>query len=144
MAVTVTGIDEVIRLFRQVDNVSQKVVTKAAKAGANIPYKQAKRDAPQGKTKNLKKAIKMKAEKRKRGKKVYDIKFVGDGLVKISKDGKRSFYPVSQEYGWMGRDGNKIVPRKARYLRNSIDQNRNAVEQKILDVMAEELRRSIT
>lgn len=142
MAVTVTGIDEVMRLFQQVDRVSQTVVTKSAKAGANIAYKQAKRDAPVNKG-TLKKSIKMKAEKRKRGKKVYDIKFVGDGLVKISASGKRSFYPVSQEYGWMGRDGNKIIPKKARYLRNSIDQNREAIKQKTLDVMAEELRRSI-
>ena len=140
MSVTITGVDEVIRLMQQVDKVSQSVVTRAAKAGANIVKKDAKANAPV-RSGALKKSITMKAEKRKKGKKVYDIKFVGENLVKISKSGKRSFYPVSQEYGWMTKSGKKIIPKKAGYLRNAIKNNRTKVQQTMIDVMKTELEK---
>lgn len=155
---TITGVEEVNRMLRQIDRVAQKTVTKSAKAGANIAYRQAKRDAPVDKG-ALRKGIIMKAEKRKTGKKVYDIKFSDDPVfvkeakyaTTTKKVGKwynrrkvttknRSFYPVSQEYGWMGKDGTKIIPKKAGFLRNALRQNRLIIKQKMTDVMAADLR----
>lgn len=130
MAVTVTGVDEVIRLMQQVDRVSQTVVTKSAKAGAKIVLDDVKAHVPVD-TRLMKKSLKMKAERRKQGKKVYDIKFVGDGLAKIGKNGNRSFYPMSQEYGWVKADGTK-EPGK-RFLRNGIDNNRDVVKQTVIN-----------
>lgn len=141
MNLTVTGIDEVNRMFRQVDKVGQKIVTASAKAGSNIALKQARKDAPVDKG-NLKRGVKKKAEKRIRGKKVYDIKFVGD-FVKISKNGNRSFYPISQEYGWITQKGNKFVPKHAGFLRNALKDNRIIIREKMTEVMAQGLREVI-
>jgi HK97 gp10 family phage protein len=132
MANEIEGLEEVMRMFREVGEVSQKIITKAAKTGAKIVQQDAKSNAPKD-TGKLKRSIKMKAEKRKKGKKVYDIKFVGDDLAKIGKNGERSFYPVSQEYGWMGRDGNKIIPKKTRFLRNAKEKNDARVKQLIIN-----------
>lgn len=132
MAVSVIGVREVQELLRQVDRVAQKVITKSAKSGANIALKDARANAPKS-TGNLKKSIKLKAEKRRKGKKVYDIKFIGENLVKISTTGKRSFYPASQEFGWVDEQGRRHEGK--RFLRNAIDNNRGQIEQEVLRTM---------
>jgi len=137
--IEVLGIREVNKLFKKLDKVSQSVVTRAAKAGAKIARDDVRTNAPVGDTKKLIKSIKMKAEKRKRMKKVYDIKFVGEGLVKISKDNKRSFYPISQEYGWVTQTGKKVQGK--RFLRNAIDNNRETIKKVVLSTMVSELKK---
>ena len=138
--IEILGIREVNKLFKKLDKVSQSVVTRSAKAGAKIARDDAKTNAPVSPGGGrLKRSIKMKAEKRKRMKKVYDIKFVGEGLAKISKNGKRSFYPVSQEYGWITQSGKKTQGK--RFLRNAIDNNRKTIRKVILATMLTELKK---
>lgn len=134
--IKIYGVDDVKKLFNQVENVSVKVLTKAAKTAAKIVLSHAKANAPID-TGNLKKSMKLKMERRRKWKRVYDIKFVGENLAKESKSGKRSFYPASQEYGWIMKNGKKH-PGK-RFLRDAADKNRDTVNKTVLNVLGQEL-----
>lgn len=141
---SITGVNEVRRLFEQVGRAPAKVLTKAVKTSAKIVLLAARANAPvdQG---DLKKGIRLKAERRgKRGKRVYQVGVFGKAgggaeFVKISARGKRSFYPASQEYGWTDQYG-KYHP-GYRYLRNAADRNTQRVHTSMLEIMAEELDR---
>ena len=95
----VKGMSELESAFKQLGKVPQTVATKSARAGATIALKAAKANAPQDEG-NLKRGIIMKRERSKdKGKAVYDIMpdpAMNSVFVKISKDGKRSYYPASQ------------------------------------------------
>ncbi|WP_028609732.1 HK97 gp10 family phage protein [Paenibacillus harenae] len=137
---SIEGMDELESMIRQLEKVPQKVVTKAAQAGARIALRSAKADAPVD-TGDLKSALVMKPErKRKPGKKMYNIKLdpaKNDLFVKESKAGKRSYYPASQEYGFKTVNGGYIPG--YRYLRKSIEDNESAIESKIVDVAVREI-----
>lgn len=136
---TITGIDEVRRMLNQIGRAPARVLTGATKKGATIIRSQAKNDAPK-QTGKLKRSIKLKAEKRRRGRKVYQIKFIGDNLAKVSASGNRSFYPVSQEYGWTDQQGGRPIGDGKKFLRDAMRQNRNLVNQTIVDEIAQSLR----
>lgn len=140
----IEGIRELERAFKKLGKVPQTVATKAAKAGARIAHKAAKRDAPED-TGNLKGAIIMKAERRvKIGKKVYDILIdsaKNDLFVKMSADGNRSYYPASQEYGWMTESG-KYIP-GYRFLKRAITENERAIERATVDVAGKEVDKAL-
>jgi len=137
----ITGIRDVQRLLDRVGRAPAKVLTKATKLGAYIVRNQARANAPVD-SGALKRGIKLKAEKRRAGKKVYQISFFGrDGktgeeFIKIESDGSRSFYPVSQEYGWKS-DGGYIEGK--RFLRDAFENNREAIKDVILTSMFREL-----
>jgi hypothetical protein len=92
-------------------------------------------------TGNLKRALKLVPEKtRKRGKKVFEVSFdrsFNDVFVKMSADGKRSYYPASQEYGYFAVNG-RYIPGFG-YLRKSIDNNEQKIEKTIVEVLADEI-----
>ncbi len=52
---------------------------------------------------------------------------MNDVFVKTSKDGKRSYYPASQEYGFLSKGG-RYIP-GYRFLRRAIDDNDQQIEQ---------------
>lgn len=144
MANDVVGVNEVRRLFEQVGRAPAKVLTKAVKTSAKIVLLAARANAPVDEG-DLKKGIRIKAERRKRaGMRVYQIGVFGksgggDEFVKISRAGKRSFYPASQEYGWTDQYGHYHPG--YRYLRNAADRNAVRVHTMMLEIMAEELDR---
>lgn len=84
---SIEGIEEMIAKFQQLEKVPQTIVTKAAKTGANMALKFALANLQpvngqflgrQGKTEqhqsgDLAKAMKIKAERSSKGKKVYRI-----------------------------------------------------------------------
>jgi hypothetical protein len=135
MDTQVTGFDELKKLIDQLGKVPQKVATRAANAGARIDLSATKADAPvyDG---WLKASLKMVGERAsKPGKKVYEITFdraYNSKLVKTSKAGKRSYYPVSQEFGWKYKNGGYHVG--LQYMKNTAEENKSKVEQKIIDV----------
>jgi HK97 gp10 family phage protein len=139
MASNITGVEELIRMIEKFEKVPAKAMTQATKAGSMIVRQIAKSNAPKDSGKLIR-AIKLKAEKRKTGKKVYQVKIVGDGFVKFSKSGKRSFYPASQEYGWKTASGKRIEPKKKYYLTKAIQQNKKQIEQKIVTVLTNALK----
>jgi hypothetical protein len=135
MDTQVTGFDELKQLIDQLGKVPQKVATRAASAGARIDLSATKADAPvyDG---WLKASLKMIGERAsKPGKKVYEITFdraYNSKLVKTSKAGKRSYYPVSQEFGWKYKNGGYHVG--LQYMKNTAEENKSKVEQKIIDI----------
>jgi hypothetical protein len=135
MDMEVAGFVELQQLIEQLGKVPQKVATKAAGAGARIDLTATKADAPvyDG---WLKASLKMVGERAsKPGKKVYEITFdraYNEKLVKTSKAGKRSYYPVSQEFGWKYPNGGYHVG--LQYMKNTAEENKARVEQKIIDV----------
>ena len=95
----IEGMEEAIKMIKDVGELPQKCVTKAAKKGIQIAKKDAKGGGWVDETGYLRKSIKEKAEKSKiKGKKVYDLwpdPSMNDVFVKISKKGKRAYYPAS-------------------------------------------------
>lgn len=134
------GLAELERAIRRIGKVPQKAVTKAARAGARVALRDARANAPED-TGDLKKGIVMRAERRtKIGKKMFDVKLdpaKNDIFVKESKEGKRSYYPASQEYGYLTVNG-RYIP-GFRYLRKSIDNNRREIERAVVEVGVKEI-----
>lgn len=138
--VEIEGMKELEKTIRRLGKIPQKCVSPAAKKGARIALKAAREKAP-WQTGELSNGIILKGERiKKRGKKVYDVMMdpaKNDIFVKVTKDGKRYYYPASQEYGFITRDGGYVPG--AHFLRRSIDDNKSEIER----VMVQELAKQI-
>jgi HK97 gp10 family phage protein len=136
----IDGMADLQQAINRLGALPQKVVTPAAKKGAAIFHKATKVNAPVD-TGVLKQAIILKPEKsRKKGKKVYQVTYssaYNDLLVKTSKDGKRSYYPASQEYGYMTKNGNYIPG--YHFMRDAAVENSAAAEKTIITEMTKRL-----
>ena len=133
----VEGIDKLNRDLKKLGKIPQTHVTSSAKKGMNIAIKQAKSTAPVD-SGDLKRGIKLSGEKaRYKGKKVYRIIFdsaMNDTFQKKNAEGKvTGYYPISQEYGFFSRDG-RYIP-GYRFISDSLTENVNAIEKKIVDEM---------
>ena len=130
----IVGMKELERSFRELGKVPQSAATKSARAGGQIALKAAKANAPED-TGELKSGIILKREKsRVKGKAVYDVMMdpaKNDIFVKTTKDGKRYYYPASQEYGFLTVDGGYVPG--YRFLRRAIDDNKTVIEKKVLE-----------
>jgi hypothetical protein len=144
ISMDVQGFDELQELINQVGQVPQKIATKAARQGAQEVLKATKADAPvfDG---WLKASLKLVGENAKvRGKKVYEVTFdraYNSKLVKISKEGNRSYYPASQEYGWKYPNGGYHVG--LQFMKNSARDVNTFAQQKIIDIAKKELDKVI-
>ncbi|MCP8969722.1 HK97 gp10 family phage protein [Ectobacillus ponti] len=146
--------EELIRAIRQLESLPQKCVTRAARKGADIALKAAKQLAPED-TGYLRRGLIVKGEKlKKRGKKVYEItlnpamnhifqKETKSGKIR-RRDGKTVrmgagvyYYPASQEYGFMARNG-RYIP-GFHYLRKSVEQQKEQIETRVVEVLAKEI-----
>lgn len=150
----IEGMEELQKSIRKLEKLPQKCVTKAARSGASIALKAAKKYAPV-ETGNLKKGIVLKGEKiTKKGKKVYDITMdskMNDIFQKTTKTGLRRrvlkrkvsmakggyYYPASQEFGFQAVNG-KYIP-GFNYLKKSIEENVISIEIKIVEVLSKEI-----
>ncbi|NCB52282.1 MAG: HK97 gp10 family phage protein [Clostridia bacterium] len=99
------------KTIKKVGKMPQKHVTRAVKRASGPVLSTARLGAPKD-SGELAKGLVLKGEKhRKKGKKVYDIvpdRAKNDLFVKISKAGKRAYYPASQEYGFFAKNGRYI------------------------------------
>lgn len=136
----IEGMKELEETIRKLGQLPQKCVSPAAKKGATIVFKAAKENAPflSG---DLEGGIILKGEKvRKKGKKVYDIMMdpaKNDIFVKETKDGKRYYYPASQEYGFLTRDGGYVPG--VHFLRDSITENVDRIVKETVKVLAKQI-----
>lgn len=141
----IVGMKELERSIKQLGRVPQTVATKSARAGATIALRAAKKNAPEDEG-NLKRGIILKAERRvKIGKKMYDVMLdpgKNEHFVKVSADGKRSYYPASQEYGFMTADGGYVPGYQ--YLRKSITENAREIENKIVEVAGKAIDKALS
>jgi len=136
----IEGMEELEKTIRKLGKLPQKCVTKAAKKGAQIALKAAKQKAP-FLTGALEEGIILKGEKtRRKGKKVYQVTMnpaMNDVFVKTTKDGKRYYYPASQEYGFITKNGGYVPG--YHYLRDSLVDNKERIEKTVVDVLAKEI-----
>lgn len=140
----IKGVKELEKAFKRLRKVPQTVVTQAARAGARIPLRAAKSNAPVD-TGALRDGIIMKKERRvKFGKAVYDIMMdpaKNNIFVKTTKDGIRYYYPASQEYGFMTVDGGYVPG--YRFLRRAITENVVRIERKVLEVAGKGVEKAL-
>jgi len=66
---------------------------------------------------------------------------MNDIFVKISKDGKRSYYPAAQEYGYITRDGGYMPG--AYFMRDALQQNQSKIEKTIIDSMLKSIDKAL-
>lgn len=140
----IDGMAELERAFKELGKVPQTAASKAARAGGGIAHKAAKSNAPVDEG-NLKQGLILKRERKsKPGKVVYDVEMdpaKSDIFVKTSKVGKRSYYPASQEYGFLTVDGGYVPG--YRYMRRAITEHDTEIEKKILDVTGKEIDKAL-
>jgi HK97 gp10 family phage protein len=162
MKANVVGLKDIEKLLKNFNQLPQKCVNKAAKQGAKIAFNAAKRLAPVD-TGDLKRHMILKAEKTKiKGKKVFAIAFKDGFFDQVKTERKKpkklklvksilsfmnqttekktySFYPALQEYGYFLENG-RFIPGYG-FMRKSIDNNKEAIEQKIIDVLYDEIEK---
>lgn len=145
MSYKIEGMRELQRSLKKLGDVPQKYVTKAAKKGATILQKAAKQGGWVDQSGNMRKGIILKPEKtKKKGKKVYQATFdtaFNDVFVKVSKDGKRAYYPASQEYGFKARNG-RYIP-GFHFMKNAVQENETKVQRTIIDTMMKEIDKAL-
>ena len=140
MNTEIIGFDELLQYMGDLEKLPQKVVTRSVKQGANISLKSAKGKAPflSG---DLESGIVLKAEKtRTKGKKVYQTamdKNKNDLFQKVSKSGKKYYYPASQEYGFRTKNGGYVPG--IHYLRDSLTNNASTIEKTIISNVITEI-----
>lgn len=153
----IVGMRELERTIRQLEQLPQKVVTKAARKGMNIALKSAKNNAPVD-LGYLKKSLKLIGERRTViGRKIYQVApssafndifqrktSSGKRVLKRDRSGKalkvkdgHYYYPASQEYGFIARNG-RYIP-GFRYLRKSIDEHVGEISETTVRVMTDEI-----
>ena len=136
----IEGMKELEKMIKELGNLPQRVVTPAARKGMTIALKAARNNAPED-SGDLKKAIILKGEKsRLRGKKIYQVTLdpaMNDVFVKESADGKRSYYPASQEYGYLTKDGGYVPG--FRFMKRALEENVGAIEKTIVETMSKEI-----
>lgn len=141
----IVGMKELLAQIDRLGKVPQVAVNKAAQKGATIARKAAKANAPRL-TGALKRGIILKKERKtKPGKTVYDVMMnpaMNDIFVKVSKSGKRSYYPASQEYGFFTRDGGYVQGK--RYLSNALSGNSDQIEKTVVQVLSDEIDKAIS
>lgn len=135
------GLDEVLKMLKDVESLPQKCVNKSARNGAKISQKDAKNNAP-FLTGDLEGGIVLKAEKTtKKGKKVYQVTMdssMNNVFQKKNKEGKvTGYYPASMEYGWIM--GNGMKHEGLHFMKNSIDNNASKIESTMINVLADEI-----
>jgi HK97 gp10 family phage protein len=139
--VEIRGLDELIKSIKELGKAPG--VTPAARKGMTIAYDAAVSKAPED-TGNLKKGIIMKKERGRRGKAVYQVTMdssMNDVFVRVSKNGKRSYYPAAQEYGFITRGGEYKSGRY--FMRDALQQNQAKIEKTIIDSMWKSIDRAM-
>lgn len=139
--IEIRGLDELRKSIKELGKAPG--VTPAARKGMTIAYEAAKTKAPED-TGALKQGIILKKERGRRGKAVYQVTMdssMNDIFVKISKEGKRSYYPAAQEYGFIAKDGEYKVGR--RFMRDALSENQAKIEKTIIDSMWKSIDRAM-
>ena len=142
----IKGMKELERSFKKLGKVPTSVASKSARAGARIAYKDARANAPED-TGELKRGIVLRRGKFRRrvpGRAVYNVMMdpaKNHIFVKETKDGKRYYYPTSQEYGFMTVDG-KYIP-GYRFMRRAIDDNEEKIRRSVLEVALKEVDKAL-
>lgn len=138
----IIGLKELQRAIKELGKAPG--VTPAARKGMSIAYRSAKMKAPED-TGALKQGIILKKERsRRRAKAVFQVTMdanMNDIFVKVSKEGKRSYYPAAQEYGYITRDGGYMPG--AYFMRDALQQNESKIAQTIVDSLSKSIDKAL-
>lgn len=141
----IDGMRKLEKTFQKLGKVPQTVATKAARAGATVALRATRANIPEGETGELKKGLILKKERRTvQGKAVYDVRFdpkKNEVFVKTSKAGKRSYYPASQEYGFLTKSGGYVPG--YRFMRRGITEHRIPIITKMVSVAGKEIDKAL-
>ena len=140
----IDGMDILIAQLGRLEKVPKKYVTKAAKAGAKPILSEAKNGTRiLVDTGLMKSSLHLKGERnRPKAKKVYQIAFKANpAFVKVTKDGKRYFYPASQEYGYQLRNGGYMPG--AKFMQSALQDNIALSEKIMVDTMIRGIREGL-
>lgn len=141
----IEGLAQLEKDILRLEKMSQVAVNRAARLGAGVAFKYAKRVVPVD-SGNMRKGLVMKKEQRtKRGKAVYFISFkksMNDIFVKMygPNKNKRAYYPASQEWGFtvMGH----YTP-GYRTLRKSIDNNVSGIQKEVVKSLRKDVDKAL-
>jgi hypothetical protein len=143
----IEGMKELRGAIRRLGKLPQSAVTQATRKGAMVVLRAA-RDAAPADTGALRKGIVLKGEKRgKKGKKVYQVTFdakMNEQFVKTSREGKRAYYPASQEYGFKTRqmaDGTQYHASGKYYLRDAAVNAKPEMERVIVKALTDKVHK---
>lgn len=137
----VRGQRELERQFARIGKMPKKYLTKAARVGMSDPLKEARTNAPKGKTGHLKRSIRRKTETpNKRNKVIYRLvynpsmtpNFLKPTTGKYGGKTPNAYYPASVEYGYKGPKG-KIFPKTMYWLSTIMERNERSSIQKVVD-----------
>jgi HK97 gp10 family phage protein len=139
-------VDDLQKLERDLKRMAKfptTMLTASVKKGAKIILELARAKAPEDKG-NLRAAMKLQLEKSStKGKKVYEITFdraYNDTFAKVSKGGKRSYYPASQEFGWIMRNG--IKHEGLHFMRNAADEGEAQFDETVVNEMMKKIEKA--
>ena len=138
---TIEGIDEIIAKFKQLEAVPQAIVTSAAKKGAVMALKYAIDNLQpangeflgrQGKTEqhqggDLKKALRLKAERSLKGKKVYKI--------------TTTWYAHFADLGFTTRNGKKIEG--SHFLKYALTKHYDEIRDAIIEELSKGIDKAV-
>lgn len=142
MRETVQGLNKLMKDISKLEKLPQKQITKGARKGANVILKQARANAPK-RTGTMRKGIYLKAERSKRGKKVFQITFRSKPeFVKVTKDGTRYFYPASQEFGFRTVDGGRVEGKH--FLTEAMAVKSGEAAETMVQVIGEEIEKALS
>jgi len=136
-----TGVEEFKAILEKVEKIPAKTMTASVKKVALIARNEARANAPKD-SGDLRRSIGIWAEKRKVGKKIYQLAFsknYNDKFVKKTAEGKRYYYPASQEYGFKKRgSGDKVAGNY--FIRKASSDKKNHLIQLIINELSDQLR----
>lgn len=142
---TVQGLNKLMKDIRKLENMPQKQITKGARRGANIILHEARARAPK-RTGKMAKKLTLKAERSKRGKKVFQITFQKvdrfPESVKIGKDGTRYYYPASQNFGFKTRNGGYVEGKH--FLEGAMQAKSNEAAETMVQIIGEEIEKALS
>lgn len=138
---TIEGIDEIINKFKQLEEVPQNIVTGAAKKGATMALKYAINNLQpvngsflgrQGKTEqhqggDLKQALKLKAERSPKGKKVYTI--------------TTTWYAQFKDLGFTTRNGKRIEG--SHFLKYALTEHYDEIKDAIFEELSKGINKAV-
>lgn len=141
---TVEGLNKLMRDIKKLPKMPQKQITKGTRRGANVILHEARARAPK-RTGKMAKKITLKAERSRRGKKVFQITFQKvdrfPESVKIGKDGTRYYYPASQNFGFRTRNGGYVEGKH--FLEGAMQAKSNEAARTIVTEIGKEIEISL-
>ena len=116
---TIEGMEEIEKLFKGVEKIANKTVTKAAREAVKIARKDARQRALKVKDSGqMLKSLKYRLEKsRRKGKKIYRLGYFGDG-----------WYGRFHEYGTSKMPATPI-------LRPAVENNAEKIRKKVIEIL---------